>query len=215
MRNWTLKIAAVLLVASLASPIVSAQSSQAPRDVDAVFDALRQMKGFEARFVEHKSLALLKVPLKSEGKLYYLSPGRLVRDVVSPEKMVISVYKGVVTIRDADGEKKMDLSSRPGVAAFVESFAHFLDGDRIGLSRHFHLKYSVDKSREANWQIELTPKEAPLNQVVRSIVMTGHDLTIQKLVVLETNGDKTVTELSQVKTGRQFTLAEKKRIFGI
>lgn len=186
---------------------------QAPENLHAIMDSLRKMRGFEARFIESKTLALLKAPLESRGRLYYLSPGRLVRKVSTPEPMTISVFRGVVTIEDEQGTRKMDLSSRPGVAAFVESFAHFLDGNLPELEAHFHLRYEV--TQQQKWSLQLSPKKAPLNQVVRSITMTGQGQSVVRLSVVETNGDRTETKLTESNTRRVFSAEEKKKIFGV
>lgn len=212
--SWIKKTIALFCVGAVMSTTpVFAEEDGAPPNEAALFAALREMKGFAADFSEEKHLKLLKAPLTSTGRLYYLSPGHLVREVHTPEKMTIAVVKGIVTIRDATGTRKIDLSSRPGVAAFVESFAYFLDGDREGLKRHFQLHYSVDKG--GKWSVNLTPRAAPLNQVVQAISMQGEGETVRGLTVVETNGDRSVTRLSSVNNRRQFTPQEKKQIFGL
>lgn len=185
--------------------------AESPSNLDAIFAQLEKMKGFEASFEEKKHLALLKAPLTSKGKLYYMAPGKLVRWVQEPEQMKITVSGGQVRIEDASGTRNVDLSSRPGVAAFVSAFSRFLDGDQETLSEHFRLRY--ERGPGSQWTLTMTPRKEPLTHVVKSMQMRGTGTKIGELVVEEKNGDRSVTVLTQVDDSRQFSEQEKKRIF--
>ena len=50
------------------SPGLRAQA-QRPLDFDVLLEAYSKMDGLEARFVEEKRLSLLRMPLKSQGRL--------------------------------------------------------------------------------------------------------------------------------------------------
>lgn len=195
------------------SNTTKADELPAPDDDAALFAALAKLDGFEAKFSEKKHLSLLKAPLETSGRLYYLKPGMLAREVVKPEKSLVRVSQGIVTIIDERGSRRIDLRSRPGVASFVESFSHVLSGRLEELSKHYRVEYS--KAKEGNgFTLTLTPRGSPLNQLVQSIEIEGRGLSIFHLVVRETNGDRTVTRLSDIDAPRKFSESEKRRFFG-
>ena len=57
-----------------------------PQALDALLQKFRQMPGLEPRFREAKRIALLAVPLITEGWLYFAPPARLGRHTLAPEK---------------------------------------------------------------------------------------------------------------------------------
>ncbi len=199
---------------------LSAPNSENPRELPAptsekeLLKALKQLQGFQAHFIEEKHLALLKAPLKSSGELFYLKPGRLARKVEEPESSLVRVNDSVVTIVDQEGKRRIDLRSRPGVAAFVESFSHVLDGNHNALNQYYLLSYQREGSGN-RWSLTLRPRKAPLNQLIKTIEIAGKGLSVSRLTVLEANGDRTITHLSEVNAQRSFSDREKKQIFGI
>src|SRR5690606_19339427 len=89
-RVWagllTLSSAVVLPTTSSAQPHKpSVAAADEPQTATQLFTRLRTLTGLEATFVEVKKLALLKMPLQSEGTLYYMQPGYLLRQVNKPK----------------------------------------------------------------------------------------------------------------------------------
>ena len=190
------------------------RSAAAPADARALLAALAGVSGLEARFVERKSLALLSAPLVSKGRLYYLRPGRMAREIVEPEPSLIQVGPDSLRIIGSSGTQQIDLASRPDVRLFVESFSGVLAGDFVGLSRHYRLTYSRASGSANRWSLELVPRAAPLAHLIRRIEVLGQGLAVSELRVEETRGDKTVTTLTAADAERKFSVEEKRRLFG-
>ncbi len=186
--------------------------AEGAKTLDALLDAFRKSPGVSARFTEEKHIALLKKPLKSEGALYFMAEGKLARHVESPKRSVILLEGNDLRISDGKGVRTVDLAKNAAVAALVRSFVHLLRGDRAVLEKDFKVDFS---DRGGTWQLRLTPKTAPLSNLVTGITVTGQGLVLSEMTVAEPNGDSTVTRFSEVNTARRFTEAEQKQLFSL
>lgn len=197
-----------------------ASAGTSPRTSDELFSKMATLSGLEATFVETKKVALLKMPLRSEGTLYYMRPGYLLRKVTAPKTSQVLITPERLELKDAQGTRTMDLRARPDVKLFVESFIKVLAGDQAALSRVFELQFSpaaANATAPASdlWTLTLTPKAAPLNHLVRKLTLTGKGYAVERIEVLETKGDSSVTELTVKSVGRAFTEEEKQTLFGM
>lgn len=195
----------------------------AVRTLDELLAAFRKSPGLSARFEEHKYIALLEAPLKSSGALYFLPEDKLARHVERPKRSVILLAGKRLRIADETGTRDLDLAKMPALAALVQSFSQVLRGDRAALDEHYRVEFrpatppapAKGEGRTGSWRLRLTPKNAPLSEMVSSIELTGSGPTIATLTVSEPNGDRSVTHFSDVDTERRFSEAERKRLFSL
>lgn len=180
--------------------------------LDGLLAAFRKSPGVSARFVEEKHIALLKKPLKSEGNIYFLSPGKLARHVEAPKPSRILLEGNELRIEDGKGVRSVDLGKNAAVAALVRSFVHLLHGDRAALEKDYAVQFSAQGDA---FRLKLVPKAAPLSQLVTSIEAAGKGLVLGEMTVLEAGGDKTVTRFSDVNTERKYSDDEKKKLFSL
>ena len=61
----------------------------------------------------------------------------------------------------------------------------------------------------------LVPKVAPMNQVIARVEISGSELAITKMRVIEVGGDETVTTFSKVDTKKRYSDAEKAKLFTV
>lgn len=224
------RTACLLALALVAAPEMSrAELPEAPpghpRTKDELFEKLATLTGLEATFVETKKMALLKVPLRSEGTLYYMRPGYLLRQVTAPKPSSVLITPERLQMTDAQGSRTMDLRSRPDVKLFVESFIKVLAGDHAALATTFDISFTRhtpklgdatnDPTSPLDWTLTLTPKSSPLNHIIRRLALSGKGYAVQRIEVLETKGDSSTTELRVKSIGRNFSPEEKQRLFGI
>lgn len=218
------RTAIALSVALLGCPsVVLAQppGEAGPKTATELFAKMSTLAGLEATFVETKKVALLKVPLRSEGTLFYMRPGYLLRQVTAPKPSRVLITPERLELKDAHGTRTMDLRARPDVKLFVESFIKVLAGDQAALSKVFeiHFEHAIANPQQpaslAGWTLVLTPKSVPLNQLVQKLTLSGKGYAVDRIEVLETKGDSAVTELTVKAIGRTFTNQEKQALFGI
>lgn len=202
MRN----LALFAFVLCTASPAVAQ-----PPTLDSLLREFSALPGLEARFVEEKRIALLAVPLRSEGRIYF-SEHRLMRRVTSPEESSALIEDGQLTMRSGERVEQLSISSNPVLRGFVESFRAVLAGDREVLERFYQTELTAN---DEGWELLLTPRNADLRRFLRSIRMRGSGVTIRDMRMIEVSGDETRTEFLDVNTQRRFTDAEASRIFRV
>ncbi len=218
----TFLVAALLAVV----PTVASAQSPAPAPVVAakpVGAALEQllvrfaaMPGLSAKFREEKHMALLAAPLVNEGMLYFAPKGRLARHITMPAPATVLIDEGSLRYADAGGSETMSLDANPVVRLFVESFVKIFAGDRVALERMYTLELTaLPATAEAaeRWSLKLKPRVAPMTQVIDRIEITGHDVTLETMRVIEVGGDETVTTFTQVDPRRRFTAQESATLF--
>lgn len=195
-------------------------ASDEPQTAAQLFSRFTTLTGLEATFVEVKKLALLKQPLTSEGTLYYMRPGYLLRQVHKPKATRVLITPDKLELKDDQGSRQIDLRARPDVKLFVESFTKVLAGDEAALARGFDIAFTPRPQTPATpnedvWRLTLTPKTSPLDKLVSKLVLSGKGYAVELIEVFETKGDSSRTTLRVAKVGRQFTASEKQALFGI
>ena len=174
--------------------------------------------GFEARFEEEKYLALLAVPLRSSGRLYFTPPSTLLRRVEKPRRMDILVARDQVRISDETETQTIDLAGRAEIRPLVESMIWIFTGDLEALEATYRVDYQVldrVEGDEARWRFRLIPRRAPLSQLVAELRVSGRGKTADSLELEETTGDRTVTRIFDVDRQRRFDSAERRELFGV
>jgi hypothetical protein len=199
----------------VAPAVLQEERDRRPADLDELFADLAAVPGLEVRFEEEKHLALLAVPLKSEGRLYFLRPGHLARIVARPIASRVLITPDRLVTRDQDGEKVIDLGQNQALRAFVTSLLQVFAGDRKTLARSYHVTYAVDPDAPLAWSLVLAPKQEPLTRMLRSLALFGEGRAIRRIEVVEHNGDRSVTRILAADPRRQFTDQEKRELFGI
>lgn len=206
---------AALLSLMFASPAgLAAQADVQVRELSQLMAAFSRMPGLEARFVEEKRLGLLARPLSSQGRLYFARPGLLLRRVEQPQASEVLITPRELKVKDAAGEQRIDLGSRPDIRPFVESLTWLLAGDEKALASVYKLEFTPP-SAAATWQLTLTPKADPLARLIAYIKIVGEGLAVSEIQVREKGGDETVTRIVEANPARKFAASELRSLFGV
>lgn len=207
---WTLL--ALLSVAPPAFAPAEASAQESAPSLDALLQRFAAMPGMSARFREEKRIALLAVPVRSEGVLYFTPPGKLMRKVTSPTESYALLEGDRLTFASEGERQVVELGESPVLAGFVESFRYVLAGDRAALER----TYRVDYEREgAEWTLTLKPRNQQLARFLREMVLTGEGFAVKTMKMVEVSGDTTTTEIFDVNPRRRFSEAETRRLFRV
>lgn len=200
---------------SSTAPARNAIPSSTPTDATALLTALASMPGLEASFVEEKHLRLLAAPLVSRGKIYFARPGFLARRVEAPRPSTVIITPDSLRYRDAGGDGRIDLRSRPDVQSFVESFVRVLAGDQASLEQTYALSFTAASTQQPKWRFELRPKAATLAELITRLEIRGTGLSVDEIYVYEKSGDWSVTRIENADPARTFTPAEHDQLFGL
>lgn len=207
-----------MVIVFMAPKPLAAQSSSltASNDlnVEKLLARLRANHGLSANFREEKHIALLSEPLISNGAIYYLPQGNLVRHTESPEQSTIRIRNTLIEMFDASGSSQISLDSQPTIKELVFSFLHLLSGDATALKRNYTLSLLHPKP-DNTWTLTMYPRTASLRKLLKKISLKGHGIALTELVVFEATGDTATTQFSKVQINRKFSLAERRRIFGM
>lgn len=171
------------------------------------------MPGLFARYREEKKMALLVAPLRSEGTLHFVPPGRLARHQTAPSQASVVVAEGSLKFGDAHGKRAIDLAHNPVVWLFVDTFARVLAGDEAALASMYRIAFNPGPGRQ--WQLELRPKDARMARVIESIELRGTELVLEQMTIAEVGGDRTVTVFHDVDTRRTYSNEERARLFRV
>jgi outer membrane lipoprotein-sorting protein len=190
-----------------------ARAAPAPLTLEKVLAGFRGLSGLEAHFREEKHMSLLAAPLVSEGDIYFAAPDHLLRRVSKPAPSSMVINGATLSFQDAHGVETMSLDRNPVARLFVDGFVKILLGDAPALDKLYDMTFKPG-SNDA-WEVRLKPKVAPMSQVVEAIEVSGRGLVIDRLRVAEIGGDETITRFTAVNTARQFSAAERQRLFAI
>ena len=180
--------------------------------IDSLLAQFRAVPGLSAHFREEKRLALLSVPLFSEGTVHFAPPGRLARHTTAPSASTLLIDGDRLSFGDGAQSETIPLDANPVVRLFVDGFMKLLAGDKAALLRIFTIDL---RPHAAGWELRLLPKVAPMTEVLRSIVIHGKGVVLSKMTIAETTGDETVTTFDQVDVDRRYRPAEIARLFAL
>ncbi len=210
-------ILCLLLLAGVLAPTYAQPgvSEAPPADLGALLSGFRGMTGLEARFEEQKYVALLAAPLTSRGRIYFAPPQVLLKRIEWPELDEVLVTPVQVLRRRRGREEIIDLRSRDEVRPLVESMLWLFAGNRPALESAYRTEYRVlAPGAGGRYRLVLTPKGAPLNQLIASMTIEGVGRSVASIEVRETSGDRTVTRIVEANPARTFTNDERQRLFG-
>lgn len=201
-------LASALLVLALSAALPTASAQTAPT-LDSVLHRFASIEGLTLSFHEEKHIALLTMPLVTEGTLAYARPGRLARRASG---QIVLIDGATLRMSDGGHEQHIDLASQPVVRSFVDSFRALLAGDRHALEQSYVLTFATTAP---DWTITLTPRAAPLTQFLASITFVGRGDALISMTMSETSGDTTTTTFSGVDDHHHFAADEAARVFSL
>ena len=207
-------LASVALAIALATSVAQPASAQdaPPPTLEALLERFASSPGFEARFVEEKRIALLAVPMRSEGQIWFAPPGRLMRRVTRPDPSAALIADGRLRMRQGDRIEELTIDDNPVLRGFIDSFRAVLAGDRAALERYYDATYTPSAE---GWELRLRPRGGALARFLREIHLRGAGVVIREMRMIEVNGDETRTTFSDVDTRRRFSAAEARTIFRV
>ncbi|RMG56417.1 MAG: outer membrane lipoprotein carrier protein LolA [Gammaproteobacteria bacterium] len=176
--------------------LVTARSDDA--ELAALMSRLAAVPERRVAFTEEQTSSLLDVPLVQSGSLYYRRPDYLERQV-GQRRAIIDGER--VILDDGQGQRReIGLDDLPLLRAFVASFRALLAGDLEALRRHYRV--ALDR-QGAQWHVRLEPRDARMRAVVSGIEVEGQGDRPERFVLLETNGDRTVTEFRTLQDANE------------
>ncbi len=173
-------------------------------DLDQLSAQLAKPAVVRGPLIQEKHLRALPQPLTSRGQFVLSAEQGLLWQLQSPLQQDYRIDDSGIAKRSANG---WQLQPGQDVAAQQSRlFLAVLKGDHSGLAQDFELQLSG--SSEA-WQLNLTPHSLLLKQIFERIQIDGGAL-VERIELLETQGDKTVLRLPDSQPGDALSEQERR-----
>jgi outer membrane lipoprotein-sorting protein len=201
--------AAAGLTISMVAPTAAAAEAVS---VDELLAGFAKMPGLYAEFRQESHFALLAEPLVDTGTIHF-ADGRLARRTLAPTPSVVVMDAKGIEYGDGHKTERIELEGKPAVRQFVDAFTKIFAGDRAGLAALYRIEFQAGEGR--SWTMTLVPKVAPMDQIIAKVVVSGNDLVIGSMRVVEHGGDETITVFSKVDANRKYTASDKAKLFSV
>lgn len=176
-------------------PRATASGSEAESDAELVqlMRRLAEVPDGTARFTEERTLALLEIPLRTEGELIYRAPDYLERRVEGPRTERYVIVGDLLSLEDRDGRREIRLDSHPALQAFADTYRGTLAGDLAALRQYYAVHLNQD---EGGWHLRLSPTDPELRGAIDHVDVHGLGAELSRIEIHEPNGDTTVTKIA-------------------
>jgi len=198
------------LVVGFALVSIGAATPDPQASLEDLMRGMATTSGVVAHFTETKSVSLLAAPLESSGILYFIPPDRLLRRTTSPGRTSVMIDRGRFRFDDETGGESADLSANPIAREFVDNFIVLFNGNLEALRARYEVAFRTDDS---GWELELTPRHAPLDKFVARIVLRGSERVLREMEMTEIDGDRTATRFQDVEVDHHFSDEELAELF--
>jgi len=149
----------------------------------------------QGEFTQTKNVKMFKKPLISKGIFLLTQSQGLMWHQQTPFPVSLILTKN--KLRQQFSDKPADIieaKDNPMVFYFSHLFLSLFQGDIKALQAQFNIQLISNKQ---GWQLDLTPKSAPLNKVFSTITIQGNQY-IDSLTLSELSGDSSVIEFEKV-----------------
>jgi hypothetical protein len=183
--------AAGYAVMFILSTVPAYPADDAPLSFDQLMAMLHTVQHVDARYVEHRTLHILRTPIETRGTLRFDAPDHLEKTTDSTlnapaDRLTID---GNQLIIDRGPEKPpvtLMLNEHPEVAVLIESIRSTLSGDATTLRRAFNITLA---GNSRNWQIVLQPHDPAQRQLLQWMRINGAGPRVIAIDTQNTNGD--------------------------
>ncbi|HUN27823.1 MAG TPA: LolA-related protein [Steroidobacteraceae bacterium] len=162
--------------------------------LDTLLQRLARPAPSSTAFVEAHFSPLLTRPLVVSGRLEYLGPDALARDVEKPYRERAEIRGDTATVaREGEPAQSFALERAPEMRGLLASFTDLLGGNRAALERAFRLDLHGSPS---DWTLGLTPRDPRILERIRSVVVSGRGAEPRCLTIFQANDDTTIMLLA-------------------
>ena len=183
----------------------------APTSIEDLMSRFAASGNVRARFRETLHLSLLTAPIETEGMLYFAPPDRLARYTTRPGSSSVVVEADRVAFSDETGHQVVDLGSSELARHLIDNLVVLLRGDLVVLRARYSVSFASDGR---DWVLDLKPRSRIVREIIEWVRFKGR-IGLTEMETRQVGGDTTVTVLSEVETGFDFTPTEFERIFSL
>lgn len=183
-----------LLVAGLLPAVTI---SAAPDLASSVRERLQQPEWLRGEFTQTKKVPGFAKPLVSSGSFVAARGRGVLWRTQKPFASELRLTQH--EIRASQGGQtsmRLDATREPAVRLITTLMFALLNGDVSSLAELFELGGST---QGAAWQLSLTPRRGPLQQVLKKVEVEG-DGFVRRITLHEANGDESLIQIQNPRT---------------
>lgn len=191
-----LSIVACLWAAIPAFALTPAQQQQVISSINTAASGLETM---ECTFLQTKHLSLLSDRMVSEGRMYYVRPGKLRWEYTTPYRYLFIFSGSTVYVGNESRADVIDTNTNKVFKEVARIMMNTVTGRALAGTTDFTI--AVEDAGD-HWKITLTPRKRELKQLFSKIEMSFNkdSLIISSLNIIEKNRDKTTIEFTHIAT---------------
>ena len=175
-----------------------------------ISEASGKMKSLKCNFEQIKELTILEDKMISKGTMYFRHDNRLRWEYLTPYTYTFLMNDKKLLMQTDNSRNVVDINSNKFFQEIVKIMMSSINGNGLIDTNSFEPTYLWS---EKNWNIILTPIQKEMKRLFLSIelLFNTKDYTVDKVKLLEQNGDTTVISLSE----KQFNAEIEDNIFNI
>lgn len=183
-----------LLLTLSRSGMSAAVAETSHRTIGELMQLLAQVAESRSTFTEVKTIAVLTVPLRASGVLYYRRPDYFEKTTTQPQLERLVVDGDRLTMSTGDEPARVvDLDSQPMIRGLVDAIRGTLAGELAVLQRVYRVEMEGDLT---GWRLALTPTDSAVGRAVSRIVIEGRQDSLQFIHTIQANGDESRMTIS-------------------
>lgn len=168
-----------------------------PSLAQAVRERLQQPEWLRGDFTQTKKVPGFAKPLVSTGSFVAARGRGVLWRTAKPFASELRLTQNEIrATQGGQTSMRLDAAREPAVRLINTLMFALLNGDVSGLADVFELSGST---RGAGWQLSLSPKPGPLQQVLKKVELEG-DGFVRRIQLFEANGDESLIQLTNQRT---------------
>jgi len=191
---------AILPIIALLTPGVFAQNSFS---LDTLMRSLATKERSSAKFVEYRHNNITTKPTRISGRLFYTKPDILIKENLHPVAEKLTIIADRVELERTENGKKISRTLAIENFPFIESMVIGLRATFAGDLKKLKSRYKISLSGDnSNWQLVLnandvsTDPDSLFENSISKMVINGSQTDFHKVEMLDSNGDKTVINIT-------------------
>jgi hypothetical protein len=195
-------VAGLLALACAQAAHAGQADSNVPVTLDELMTTLRSVRHVEARYIERRTLHVLRTPIETRGSLRFSAPAHLEKATDpaadgSVERLTIDGDRLTIERGTAGSPIVLTLHEHPEIGVLVESIRATLSGDADALRRIFEVTPSGTLD---HWQLVLQPREPAQRALLQWMRLSGYG---ERITAIDTaNGEGDHAEMTIVEQTR-------------
>jgi hypothetical protein len=180
-----------MAVIALLAAFPAHAENPAPVTLDQIMASLRTVHHVNARYIETRTLHVLRTPIETRGSLRFDAPAHLEKTTDPtpngmPERLTIDGDRLTID-RGTSPPIVLSLREHPEIGVLVDSIRATLSGDAGALRRTFDITPSgtID-----HWQLVLQPRDPAQHALLQWMRVSGYAARITEIETADNEGDR-------------------------